>query len=294
MRAVLPVLIALALMLSAGSSASAQLLFADAFDSGDLSAWTSFLSVPERVYRFDDLDLRDPHLFVDAGPFGCLDVTDGPVPFDIAPAFNELVATALGGDGDGDGFLDLNPLLIFRPFDLGAKAARLNFDPGRCDAPPDPLSCFQVSGGSAADYDGEEFGPATCLEVVTGTTGGYSPAIAEPTNPCFSSRPRTLFLEVQGINVPLQEGRIGATTVFAGTETLADGLLSGFLLQSDADAITLPADFPIVGGQPLSVLLPGGTGNCAAVSDLDSLDGDDGWWFYFNFTAAELDLFTGF
>jgi hypothetical protein len=45
---------------------------------------------------------------------------------------------------------------------------------------------------------------------------------------------------------------------------------------------------PIVGGQPLSSVLPGGAGNCAAGDDRDVLDAVTGWWFYLNYPADEV------
>jgi len=67
--------------------------------------------------------------------------------------------------------------------------------------------------------------------------------------------------------------------------SIEDGLLFGFLTEAAADTILLPADLPIVGGQPVSVLLPGGTGNCAAGDDRDTFDGMSGWWLYPDYRA---------
>ena len=68
--------------------------------------------------------------------------------------------------------------------------------------------------------------------------------------------------------------------------SLESGLIRGFLSETDADLLLLPKDLPIVGGQPLSVLLPGGTNNCAFGDDRDMHEGVLGWWFYFNYTAG--------
>ena len=70
---------------------------------------------------------------------------------------------------------------------------------------------------------------------------------------------------------------------------MTDGLLLGFLLESEADAILIPADIPVVGGQPLSALFPGGTGNCSGGDDRDVHMSESGWWLYFNFTATLID-----
>lgn len=68
-------------------------------------------------------------------------------------------------------------------------------------------------------------------------------------------------------------------------ESLIEGLIYGFLREDDADSILFPASYPIIGGQPISFLLPGGTGNCSFGDDTELHDGFFGWWFYFNFTA---------
>ncbi|MEM7481726.1 MAG: hypothetical protein AAF481_11175 [Acidobacteriota bacterium] len=265
--------------------ASAQTpIFGDDFESCDLSAWSAFVSQPDRVLRFTDLDLRDPHLFANAAPFGCLDITDGPAPF---PTFNEQLADALSADGDDDGFLDLSPLLVFRPFDITGTHLRVNLDPGQCDAPPAPLSCLRTPGlcGARLFYDTSA---AACLSPLPATTSGYTPALAEPTAPCFTSQAADIEIALLDLTVPLLATQIGAD------ENATTGLLYGFLTEAAADALLLPAEFPVVGGDPLSSILPGGTGNCAPGDDRDTFNGQSGWWFYFNFTAAEPEAYTGF
>jgi len=86
----------------------------------------------------------------------------------------------------------------------------------------------------------------------------------------------------------LHDARSAATYAGDPPALLADGLLLGFVSKADADATIVPASFPIFGGQPLSSLLPGGAGNCAAHSDLDLDNGVQGWYFYFNFTATRV------
>jgi len=64
--------------------------------------------------------------------------------------------------------------------------------------------------------------------------------------------------------------------------------LRGFVREIDADQILIPPDVPLIGGQPLSALLPGGAGNCAAGDDRDMLNGEPGWWFYFAIEAERV------
>ena len=71
---------------------------------------------------------------------------------------------------------------------------------------------------------------------------------------------------------------------------LVNGLLRGFLAETTAEATLLPASLPLVGGQPLSLLLPGGDSSCADHDGRDTRSGTLGWWFYLNFTAVEVPL----
>ena len=42
-------------------------------------------------------------------------------------------------------------------------------------------------------------------------------------------------------------------------------------------------------GQPLSILFPGGTGNCAVDDDRDTYEAVFGWWVYLNFPADPVE-----
>jgi len=76
--------------------------------------------------------------------------------------------------------------------------------------------------------------------------------------------------------------------VGAAPDDLTKGLIVGFLREVDANNIFLPPSYPIVGGQSISVLLPGGAGNCAVWTDKDMNGQDPGWWFFLNFTAENV------
>ena len=116
-------------------------------------------------------------------------------------------------------------------------------------------------------------------------------AIVSPSGPCFVSPTGQITLTLGGIPVTLRNARVAATFNTTPATALSNGLLIGFLTEADADATISPAGVPLVGGQPLSRVLPGGTGNCAAVSDKDNLDGNTpGWWFYLNFPAARVEV----
>jgi hypothetical protein len=279
--------------LATASLAGLDPIFDDGFESGNTLAWTSSTEpAPAAIeaFRFSDLDLRDPHLFVDVPVFGCSDFTDNPLPLNLAPAFNTQLATAITTDGDGDTFLDLSTILQFRPWNASAVAARLDLADGLCAAPSPPTSCSAdpLALPQTTVYDGLANG--TCLEAVAGTTSGYSPAVGTALGPCFVSQPRLLNFGFGLSAVPFRALQLAATPTGNPTDTFTLGLLRGFLRESDANTILLPADLPLVGGQPIAILLAGGTGNCAAGDDRDSFEGHSGWWFYFAFEAAAVDF----
>jgi len=284
-------------LVTAAPLAAQQGISSDDFESGNTFGWDLSVGetslVPADAFRMTDLDLRDPHLFVDVPVAGCSDFTDTPLPFGLGPSFNDGIATAIAGDGDGDGFLDLSVLLLFRPFDEAAAALRLDLARGSCPPPAAATTCGLDLAilPQTSDYDG--FAAGQCLTAVAGTTSGYVPGVAEPAGPCFASQPRALMpLTLQDITLPLRD--VQSAAAFAGSPVtdLQDGLLRGFLSEADADATLLPAGLPLVGGQPVSVLLPGGTGNCAAGDDRDMHLGTTGWWFYLNYSGTDVP-YTG-
>ncbi|MGH2400815.1 MAG: FlgD immunoglobulin-like domain containing protein, partial [bacterium] len=117
----------------------------------------------------------------------------------------------------------------------------------------------------------------------------YTPAITSASAPCFVSAEATLTVDfLDGVPFTLRHAQVAATYVGSPATGLANGLIRGFLTEADADATIIPASFPVVGGMPVSALLPGGTNCCAAHSDKDMVEGVPGWWMYFNFTATEV------
>ncbi len=268
-----------------------QLLFGDGVESGDTARWSELRNgdIPDAI-RYSDFDLRDPHLYIDTGfPLGCQDVTDQGIS-GVAPSFNEQVETAITTDDDGDGFLDSSTVLLFRPFNGVIVDGALAMVDAECSAPMEDTQCgYPAEGG--VEYlrnDGLPSGP--CPTVLPGTTSGYSPAISEPTPECVASRSTTMWMEINGALVPLQEAQVVFSDPAFSIDHVATGLFMGFLRESDADAIPLPDDVPFVGGQPLSSILPGGTNCCAPGDDRDQLGGESGWWFYFNWVGDRVNF----
>lgn len=262
-------------------------IFFGGFESGNTLGWTDRQPplIPPDVFRAADLDLRDPHVFLNVPGFGCQDFTDDPAGGGLVPSFNSQLAAAVTTDGDGDLLLDLSVLLGFRPLDVAAVGGRLDRGLGDCTAPLAGTICdwrlppIPIT----AVYDGLAAG--TCLAPHPGTTGGYLPAPAEPVAPCFTSSPQQVILELLGTALELVDSQAGGEFTGPPLPSIENGLLLGFLSEATADTILLPADIPIVGGQPISILLPGGTGNCAAGDDRDLHQGESGWWFYLDYRA---------
>jgi hypothetical protein len=282
-----------ALVLPAVPARAQVFVFADGFEGGDTSAWPVVVGLAPKTFRVSDLDLRDPHVFVDAGIFGCIDFTDDPIPV-INFSFNQSLQDQISGDADGDDFLDLTSLLLFRPLNRQAAGERVDFDDGLCLAPIEDTVCAPdpMAPPLETTYDGMLSG--TCLDAVPGTTSGYTPGIDTPDTLCFVTVAETVAFQLGDLTVDLEDVQFAGN--FVGTplvDNLTSGLIRGFLSETAADTLLLPPDLPIVGGEPLSLLLPGGTGNCAAGDDRDVNDSVVGWWFYFNYTADRVTYIGG-
>lgn len=244
------------------------------------------------AYRFTDLDLRDPHVFVDASFFGCPDVTD--TPFFLAPDFtaNGEFQDSVQLDGDGDGLLDLSALVLMDPLDQVSATTPMEVDFPDCTAPMASTVC--TGSGSSTATTANNSSSGTCLGELAGTTSGYSPAIVEATaiagSACFASDSETITIDLAGIVVTLEDSFIGARYSGDPATGLVNGLVRGFISEANADATILPDTLPVVGGEPLSLLLPGGSGNCSSNDDRDiGPDGSTvGWYFYLNFVATEV------
>jgi hypothetical protein len=240
------------------------------------------------AFRFGDLDLRDPHLFTDF--FGCRDITDTPL---AGFSVNGELQTRIQTDTDGDGALDLSYLVEFLPLDRGLTTNLIDFGLARCSAPVASTQCTPVQ-ASALAGDATLAASGACMAVLPGTTRPYAPAIVTPSAPCFTSPTGTLTLSLGGVPVTLRNVSLAATFVGNPGDSLSSGLLRGFLSEADADATILPPTLPLIGGRPLSALLPGGTGACPMFSDKDVLDGVVGWWFYLAFPAGRVVLVDPF
>jgi len=235
------------------------------------------------AFRVSDMDLRDPHVFVNF--IGCRDITD--ILFFDFSVNNEL-QTAIQNDGDDppDGLLDLS-MLVGMDLDQSLPTNSMQFGRADCTAPMESTVCEaappQLQGAATLTSAG------SCLTPVAGSTRPYTPAITNATGPCFVSPIGNLLLDIGGLPVTLEDAQLAATFVDDPASNLSNGLLRGFLRESVADATIIPANIPLIGGQPLSSVLAGGTNACPPHNDKETYNGAPGWWFYFNFTAPRTD-----
>jgi hypothetical protein len=235
-------------------------------------------------FRISDLDLRDPHVFVTT--FTCSDLTDTPF---LGFSVNGVLQQRIQLDGDADGLLDLSYLIEFLPLDRSQPTNLIDFGSAECSAPLAASVCSPVlTSAIAGDATLQDTG--TCAAADPLTLRPYAPAVGSSTGPCFVSPTGSVALDLAGLPITLQQATIAATFVGNPGDGLVNGLLRGFISEADADAIVLPPTLPLIGGQPLSSLLPGGSGNCAAFSDQDPLGGEAGWWFHLNFSAERVEV----
>jgi hypothetical protein len=224
--------------------------------------------------RASQLVIKDPHFLIPVSTL-CLDRT--------ADVNNEL-DIVLTQDNDGDGYLDLNWVTLYhsdQPRHLSGLPIGGDFHQPDCPSPLFSAPC-ELSVPLLGDINTAVEATDLCLGVIAGTDSGYLPAITETNGPCHVTDPVDLTLNLGTLVLPLRDYQ-QALNYQDGNLNYTDGLHRGFLTEADADATLIPPTVPFVGGQPLSLILPGGTGNCALTDDRDThpMHGS-GWWFYFN------------
>jgi hypothetical protein len=242
-------------------------------------------SPPVGSFRITHMWLRDPHVYANA--LGCIDVTDTSVAG--VSSFNGYLNRFLATDlSPLDGFLDLSPMLVFHPADPSAGTTPVDFFFNvACIAPVTGTTCTADTSLVPVGLSSTSQGSGTCLGVIPGTTTGYSPPVVSTTGPCFVTAPQSLPLLIFDVPLTLLDASIGAT--YEGSE-LANGLIRGFLRQTDAAATIV--NVPGIGRVPVSSVL-GGPGACGGTADLDTRNGENGWWLYFNFSASAVPFSDG-
>src|SRR5262249_16339140 len=99
-------------------------------DAGPADGGSDASSGPATAFRVRDLFIPHPHLFLSL--IRCFDVTH---------RVNDNLSGSLQGDKDGDGKLDLSPLVVFRPLARTSAQTALEFSLGDCTAPETSSRC---------------------------------------------------------------------------------------------------------------------------------------------------------
>jgi cysteine-rich repeat protein len=257
-------------------------------NNGDACSNTCQTNIISTAFRFTDMDLREPHVFVSF--IFCNDVTDNEL---AGFAVNSKLQDAITMDTDDppDGLLDLSLVLIFRPLAQLAASTAMALSFPDCTSPMSSTSCTLNPPDMETPSTATNMQAGTCLGTLPNTLKNppYSPnPVGITTAPCFVSDEETITIDLSGIPITLTGARVAAKYVGNPATGMSNGLVRGFISEADANNTVLPADLPLVGGMPLSSVLPGGQGCCAAHDDRDI--GPDGvtmgWWFYLNFTAT--------
>ena len=254
---------------------SADWISADGFEFSDTPA----------LYRVSSIKIRDPHFVAPISPpFLCPDFTDNDLPGQAGSAINTQLQAALDADSEPNGFLDSAALLIFQNFALTSAVRRLDDASGACSAPSATSQCRIPLISTASSYATQAAGDA-CFEPIPSTFGTYTPAIGSIAAPCWLAAPQaSLDFNVVAGMVQLQNVRRAGVALANGPG--ARVLIRGFLRESDANLILLPATIPVFGGRPITILLKGGAGNACSGNDKDTLAGVPGWWFYLEQTLT--------
>lgn len=230
-------------------------------------------------FVFTSLELRDPHVFANVGI--CFDVTNA------AGGLNPSLNASLASDSDGDGFQDLGLLLALDPNDQGASSGLFDLAYGDCTT---GLDCTNLSPIVSATFANRLTAGTQCLSAPPWVmTSGYIPLIDYPAAPCFDSNLVDGTLNLGLLSIPFND--LGLAAQYSGDPAtgLVSGLLTGFLSEEAAGTVLIDVG---AGPQALSSLLPGGQGSCETTDLLQSREDPaspsttQGWWFFFNFTAA--------
>jgi cysteine-rich repeat protein len=253
------------------------------------------------AFRIADLYIRDPHFFALIADVLCTDITD--MPLDQC-GVNCQLNDSISMDADGDGYLDLNIMAVFRPLIQDVPMTRADFLVGECTVAKD---CAPQFGGAVDTRDmfNTPAGGPNCLDPVAAHLHAppYDPPVLSTPAHCVVSADAPLTLSFAGITLVFATAEIAATYNADPATNLMTGLIKGFITEADADSLVLPISLPFVGGKPLSQILVGGTMNCrcdhgiipgGCQSDGPPLEvGPDGttpgWWFYMNFTAEAVN-----
>ncbi len=218
----------------------------------------------DKAFRFNYLQLVDPHLFFD--PLG-----------DVTQVLNEQFFVWFDPEnGDGDGNMEAGLALVFRPLDQ-SDGAMGQFEYWNADCPVDEGGnvCAPAPGKLGYITDYTSFASAVCLEPDVDHLDDNLRPPPTSVGPCFVNAPFDVIIEAGDLALPLQQAEVSARYVGDPSLNLVTGVLRGFLTEQAANDTNTTVD--ALGKVSLDTVL--------RTQDMDG----DGWWLYFEFTALAVD-----
>ncbi|MCB9594013.1 MAG: hypothetical protein H6719_14865 [Sandaracinaceae bacterium] len=238
-------------------------------------------TAPITAFRVTSLELVDPHFYTVLGT-ACNDITN---------TVNTLIGSSLDD-------YSLNAAGLFQPLDLGRPTNPIEIAFGAFCSPATPLDdCGPSPGATVIATTSTNMLPAASICMRADATH-LNPSYTDPVNvasgPCFVTAPQTFMVGLGAVVITLSSAQMGGTFVGGASPTRAvNGVIRGFLSETEARTATFDATIPIVGGDTIySHLAAGGDAGsaCESISsfttdDTDMLAGERGFWFYLNFEA---------
>lgn len=260
------------------------------------------------AFRKSTVELQHPHLILEEPDFDvCDDITFDPLVVfgaEIADGVNPSIADEIE-DLEFNVVTVLNDLEQEDAFTAGAAV----FD-SECE---DEATCEPAPDGELASADYSVQTSGSCIDNIPGIFGGEWPD-GETSNPntpaagddgCFATEPADVRLEIEiddeTVDLPLQDGQIGAEFGGDPAGSIQDGVVIGFLTEDDADDTDIEFDTDDFGTFTYNLgddLLPtDGPGDGQACEPRAHCGGPDarvthegacGWWFALNIAGERL------
>lgn len=242
-------------------------------------------SAPITAFRVTSLALMDPHFYTVLGT-SCNDIT-------------ETVNTLMDSTIDD---YTLNAAGLFRPLAIARPTNPIEIHFGASCGPDTPLdACGPSPTATVIATSANNMLPAAsvCMRAdPTHLNPAYTAPINVASGPCFLTDPQTFMVNLGAVTVTLSGGQMAGTFVGGATPSrIVNGVIRGFLPESEARVATFDPMIPIVGGDTIfEHLAAGGAPGSACegvagfgTDDRDTVAGEAGFWFYLNFEAERVD-----
>ena len=213
----------------------------------------------EKMFHIDSMTLISPELCYPLGN-QCMDIND---------MLNQYIAAYLDDDVD--------------PMDIVAMFSDFIADGGPNDLTVASAKCERDDAGEVISCVADKPEPrfSTDLECIYGVDApcGDTPA------PCFRTKPGDFFLELDMLGIDLGMKSAELSGQFKGDfSAITEGKIKGFLPSAYAKTIEI---CPPVGEVQLDCVI---MDKLFENAELVVLDGQEGWWMEFTFTASAVDF----